>query len=225
VLNQFGLLLVGFGGVMLILAVLLLVGELVRGGAPDLPARLALLLSGLIGAGVGGSCWLLTRGGRTHLGRREALLLVSMGWVLGGLLAALPYFMWATFSKTVHELHPFRGFENCYFEAISGLTTTGATVLGRVEDLPHSLLLWRAITQWLGGLGVIVLFVAVLPGLGVGGRKLFRVETGGASADSLQPQIRETTRTLMHIYIGLTLTADSAPTRRASASTTVPPST
>jgi trk system potassium uptake protein TrkH len=94
---------------------------------------------------------------------------------------------------------------NCYFEAMSGLTTTGASVLTDVASLPRSLLLWRATTHWLGGLGIVVLFVAVLPALGVGGKRLFRVEAPGPTAEGVRPRIQETARTLWLIYLGLTV--------------------
>jgi len=101
--------------------------------------------------------------------------------------------------------HPFRSFVDCYFEAMSGLTTTGASILSDIEAVPRSLLLWRALTQWIGGLGIVVLFVAVLPSLGVGGKRLFQIEAPGPATEGLQPQIRQTARVLLYIYVGLTL--------------------
>jgi trk system potassium uptake protein TrkH len=204
VTNQFGLLLLGFGGIMLVLSGLLLVGEWLGAGEGDHgEARLALGLGGLIGSGAGGVSWLATRKSPRHMGRREALLLVAISWLLGALFAALPFYLWGQFAD--HVEHEFHDYSNCYFEAVSGLTTTGATVLGDIDSLPHSLLLWRAMMQWLGGMGIVVLFVAVLPGLGVGGRKLFRAEAHPQTAEGLQPQIRETARTLLYIYLGLSL--------------------
>ncbi|MBL4702102.1 MAG: TrkH family potassium uptake protein [Phycisphaeraceae bacterium] len=88
---------------------------------------------------------------------------------------------------------------------MSGLTTTGATVLSDIHVLPKSLLLWRAMTHWLGGLGIVVLFVAVLPTLGVGGKRLFNVEAPGPSQPGVKPRIRETARMLWYIYCGMTL--------------------
>ena len=86
-----------------------------------------------------------------------------------------------------------------------GLTTTGASVLSEIERLPHGLLLWRAMTHWLGGLGIVVLFVAVLPTLGVGGKKLFQVEAPGPTSQGVRPRIVETARILWMIYVGMTV--------------------
>ncbi|MCH8315518.1 MAG: TrkH family potassium uptake protein, partial [Planctomycetes bacterium] len=137
---------------------------------------------------VGGLLWLRTRGSVKHIGRREALLLVGVSWLIGAAVAGMPYLLWAHWHTGPGEQHPFLDPVNCYFEAMSGLTTTGATVLGdrySIEALPQSLLLWRAFTQWLGGLGIVVLFVAVLPMLGVGGKRLFRVEAPGPAPEGL----------------------------------------
>ena len=139
------------------------------------------------------------------LGRREALLLVAGSWIVGAALAALPYFAWAHISDNVPAAGQFRSPVNCYFESMSGLTTTGATILTGIHTIPRSILLWRAMTHWLGGLGVVVLFVAVLPSLGVGGKKLFRVEAPGPEPEGVHPHIRETARILWMIYLGLTV--------------------
>lgn len=139
------------------------------------------------------------------LGRREALLLVGLGWLLGAAVAGLPYFLWAHLEEAAGADHPFRSFTACYFEAMSGLTTTGATVLSDIRALPFDLLLWRATTHWLGGLGIVVLFVAVLPTLGVGGKKLYQVEAPGPAAQGVRPRIRETARLLWIIYLGMTV--------------------
>jgi len=156
------------------------------------------------------------RGCNDFLGRREALLLVALSWLGGAALSALPYWLWATawassflgstdtVVTSAVQTHPFSSFVSCYFEAMSGLTTTGATVLSDIESLPRGLLLWRSLTHWLGGLGIVVLFVAVLPSLGVGGKKLFQVEAPGPTSQGVRPRIRETARMLWLIYLGLT---------------------
>ncbi len=168
----------------------------------DVPGVKALVVSGLIGWLFAGLLLWLGRQGSDSLGRREALLLVALSWFLGAALSGLPYYFWA---KLVCEPdHPFSSFVACYFEAMSGLTTTGATVLSDIEALPTSLLLWRATTHWLGGLGIVVLFVAVFPMLGVGGKRLFAVEAPGPSQPGVKPRIRETARILWIIYLGLT---------------------
>ncbi|GAF90284.1 unnamed protein product, partial [marine sediment metagenome] len=125
---------------------------------------------------------------------------------VGAALSALPYRLWAgLLTDTAPYDLAFGSAVNCYFEAMSGLTTTGATVLTDISSLPRSLLLWRATTHWLGGLGIVVLFVAVLPMLGVGGKRLFRVEAPGPTAEGVRPRIQETARTLWLIYLGLTV--------------------
>lgn len=153
---------------------------------------------------IGGLAWFATRKCGHFLGRQEALLLVAMSWFLGSLFAALPFFIWASwFGDGI--AHQFDSFVNCYFEAMSGLTTTGATVLADIESLPRELMLWRAFTHWIGGLGIVVLFVAVLPSLGVGGKKLYQLEAPGPAQEGLRPRIRETVRILWRIYLGLTV--------------------
>jgi len=205
VLSQLGLLAVLLSMIMIATATLFLGTESVMHSRIDGHAVTALFFAGSIGSLIGGSMWFFNRSGRRYIGRKEALLLVALSWIVGAALAALPYRLWAALDHT-QTAHAFSSFVNCYFEAMSGLTTTGATVLSEIESLPRSLLLWRALTHWLGGLGIIVLFVAVLPGLGVGGKRLFQVEAPGPAPEGLQPHIRETARWLWYIYLGLTVT-------------------
>lgn len=165
----------------------------------------SLAAAAMIGGIIGCIGWASTGRATGAIGRREALLLVALSWVLGAGLAAAPYRIWAALSPRAGDGHPFASSVNCYFETMSGLTTTGATILSEIESLPQSILLWRALTHWLGGLGIVVLFVAVLPSLGVGGKKLYRVEAPGPSPEGLSPQIRETARALWYIYLGMTI--------------------
>ena len=207
VINQLGLLSLLLSGAMVVVGLAGLGFEWYSAEHIDFDATFALL--GTVGASVlvGGFLWFRTRGAGKHVGRREALLLVGVSWLIGAAVAGLPYFLWAQWHCGPAEQHPFLSPVNCYFEAMSGLTTTGATVLGgaaSIESLPQSLLLWRAFTQWLGGLGIVVLFVAVLPTLGVGGRRLFRVEAPGPAPEGLRPHIRETATALWLIYFILT---------------------
>ena len=97
------------------------------------------------------------------------------------------------------------GFINSVFESISGFTTTGASILTDIESLPRSILLWRSLTHWLGGMGIVVLFVAILPALGIGGKHLYRIEATGPSVTGLLPRARETAKTLWLIYTGISL--------------------
>jgi trk system potassium uptake protein TrkH len=204
VINQLGLLLVVLGLVMLAIAV----GDLFYLAAEKSHEISAILaLSGAAGVGIvlGGGVWIRTRGSGRSLGRREALLLVSLSWFVGAFVSSLPYLIWAHIDSHAPPDHEFRSPVNCYFEAMSGLTTTGATVLSKVATLPASLLLWRAFTHWLGGLGIVLLFVAVLPSIGVGGKKLYRVEAPGPTPEGVHPHIRETARILWLIYLTLTI--------------------
>jgi trk system potassium uptake protein TrkH len=172
-------------------------------------AMLSLLMSAAVGAVVGLFCWLLgSRSGQDYPGRREALLLVAMSWIFGAAVAGLPYYLWAWLEKDILIDHPFGSFSACYFEAMSGLTTTGATILSDIGSVPKGLLLWRALTHWLGGLGIVMLFVAILPTLGVGGKKLFQFEAPGPKHEGgVRPRIADTARTLWVIYLGLTIAA------------------
>ncbi len=168
----------------------------------------ALLWSTGIGAIFGGSLLLIGKpakhkNGTGTVGRREALLLVSSSWLIGAVVAALPFLLWGR--ATQDESHPFHSIVNCFFEAMSGLTTTGATILTDISTIPEPLLFWRSMIQWLGGLGIVVLFVAVLPSLGAGGKKLFRVEAPGPEPEGVRPHIRETARILWMIYVCLTV--------------------
>jgi len=124
--------------------------------------------------------------------RADGFTIASFTWLLVPLLGAVPYI--------------FLGWNllDAFFEAMSGFTTTGATILERVEEVPKSALLWRSLTQWLGGMGVIALFIAILPRLGVGGSQLFEREFPGPMPERLRPRIKTTARLLWTIYIAFT---------------------
>ncbi len=217
VIRQLGLLMIVLS--LSILAVATWSGvDYARGDVGEWVSLEALLLSVAVGLILGLMLWRVSKGCDDYLGHREALLLVAMSWLVGAALSALPYWLWAILSTTSPlndsehllssgggTLHPFMSYIDCYFEAMSGLTTTGATVLDDIHPLPRGLLLWRSLTHWLGGLGIVVLFVAVLPNLGVGGKKLFQVEAPGPTSQGVRPRIRETARLLWMIYFGLTI--------------------
>jgi trk system potassium uptake protein TrkH len=124
--------------------------------------------------------------------RADGFTVVAFTWLLITLLGTLPYVFLGL------------GFLDAFFEAMSGFTTTGATILKVVEELPRSALLWRSLTQWLGGMGVIALFIAILPRLGVGGSQLFDLEAPGPMPERLRPRFRTTARLLWTIYVGFT---------------------
>jgi Trk-type K+ transport systems, membrane components len=127
-----------------------------------------------------------------EIGRADTFTIVSFTWLLVPLLGATCY----TFLGW--------NFLDAFFEAMSGFTTTGATIVQRVEELPKSVLLWRSLTQWLGGMGVVVLFIAILPRLGVGGSQLFEREFPGPLPERLRPRIGATARLLWSIYVAFT---------------------
>ncbi|RME04057.1 MAG: TrkH family potassium uptake protein [Planctomycetota bacterium] len=146
---------------------------------------------------VGLLCWGFgySRREQFHISKKEGLLIVSLIWILSGILGAIPFYFCKAFPSFISSL----------FESISGFTTTGSSILTNIEALPKSILFWRSFTHWLGGLGVVVLFLAILPYLGVEGRILFRSEVPGPEADVLKPKVQETALALLKIYLAFTL--------------------
>jgi trk system potassium uptake protein TrkH len=125
--------------------------------------------------------------------KRDGYLIVTLAWLGMSLVFALPYFACLEITWV-----------NALFESVSGLTTTGATIFNDIESLPNSILLWRSLSQWIGGMGIIVLTVALLPLLGIGGVELFTAEAPGPTSDKIHPRIREVAKRLWLIYVGLT---------------------
>jgi len=154
------------------------------------------LYSILITSGSGLIVFLLTKtSDSSSLSQRESMAVVTFGWVSAGFFGALPFL----FSGSIGSI------TNAYFESISGFTTTGATILSDIEALPEGLLFWRSLTQWMGGMGIIVLSIAILPFLGVGGMQLYKAEIPSPVVDKLQPRISETAKTLWKVYLLITL--------------------
>lgn len=156
--------------------------------------RMSLLESGLIAIGCAVIVGIITRGD-INLSRRDGFGIVTFGWLSATLFGALPYI----FSGVIP--HPV----SAVFETMSGFTTTGATVLGNLEEIPRGIHFWRALTHWFGGMGVLVLCVAILPFLGVGGMQIYRAEMPGPSKDRLTPRITTTAKLLWGVYALLTL--------------------
>jgi trk system potassium uptake protein TrkH len=141
--------------------------------------------------------WLPVRGVSHELRIRDGFLITSLFWTVLGLFGALPFALTETLHLTPTE---------AIFESISGLTTTGATVIVGLDTLPQSILIYRQLLQWLGGIGIIVVAVAILPMLGIGGMQLYKAETPGPSKDSkLTPRITETAKALFTVYLSLTI--------------------
>lgn len=145
-------------------------------------------------AGAGGALWLGGRGGDGEILQREALIVVGLGWIVAGAAGAVPFLVTGVF----HDFH------DAFFETVSGFTTTGATVLTEIESQSPSLLFWRSMTHWLGGIGIIVIFIAVMPFFNAA-RRLYRTEIPGVSTEGLTPRIKETAMVLVKIYLGLTV--------------------
>ncbi len=157
---------------------------------------LAILLSGLITLCGGGLLYFLCRGAdMSSVQKREGYLIVTLSWMFMLCFGALPYLL----SDSLLSL------TDSFFEAVSGLTTTGATILTDIEAMPRGLLFWRSMSQWIGGMGIIVLTIAVLPLLGVGGIELFVAEATGSVSDKIHPRIKATASALWFIYLSLTL--------------------
>ncbi len=125
-----------------------------------------------------------------EVNHREGICIATLGWILTAAFGALPFYIYGTFPT----------YTDAYFEAMSGFTTTGASVLADIEAQPAGILFWRSLTHWLGGMGIVVLSLAVLPALGAGGMQLYRAEVPGPTADKLVPRIRETARRLYVVY-------------------------
>ncbi len=156
---------------------------------------LPLVLAGAITGGAGLALVLGLPRPRAELTRREGLLLVVATWVAVSIFGALPFYLSPWFDS----------FTDAVFEATSGFTTTGATVLADVEVLPEPLQFWRCFTHWLGGMGIVLLGVAVLPLVGHGGMQLYRAEFSGARSERLKPRLTETALALWRIYALLTV--------------------
>ena len=160
-------------------------------------AAMAFVSAFLLTLGVGILCWLPVRKIRRELRLRDGFLVVVMFWTVLSSTGALPF---------VLAEDPHLSITDAVFESVSGLTTTGATVITNIDQLPMSILYYRQQLQWLGGMGIIVLAVAVLPMLGIGGMQLYRAETPGPMKDNkLTPRITETAKALWYIYLGLTI--------------------
>ncbi|MEM8934305.1 MAG: TrkH family potassium uptake protein [Acidobacteriota bacterium] len=156
-------------------------------------AAFAFVLTAAVTGGCGLACIWLGRGGG-ELYRREGILIVVGGWVLASIFGALPYLLTGTLTHPVDAL----------FESASGFTTTGASVMLDIQSSGRGILFWRSFTQWLGGMGIIVLFVALLPELGPGARFLYKLEVPGPTAETLHPRVHDTAAVLWRLYLAFT---------------------
>lgn len=186
IVHFFGLLLVVNGGFMLLST---LISLIYKDGV-----TLQLLLSGIVVLALGVLLMFKTKEHKKEMNKREGYIIVAFGWLVMALSGTLPYLI----------TNSIPNFTNAFFETVSGFTTTGATILDDIEIVPKGVLFWRSLTHWIGGMGIIVLAVAILPLLGIGGMQLFAAEAPGPSADKLHPRITDTAKRLWLIYFGYT---------------------
>lgn len=143
----------------------------------------------------------VTRGSAHAMRQQEGLLIVAGAWFTACVFCALPFW----FFGLRGDAGALRSFTNSFFESASGLSTTGASILGSVEALPHCILWWRSVIQWYGGMGIIVFTLALLPQLGIGGIHLYKAELPGPTTDKTTPRLRETAALLWKLYAAITL--------------------
>ncbi len=181
-----GLLLLCNGGFMLLAAI---ISFAYKDGV-----TMQIMLASILTMFVGVVLMFFTREHQKSINKREGYIVVTFGWIFMSLSGTFPYL----FSGAIPS------FTNAFFETMSGYTTTGASILNEIEIIPKGILFWRSLTHWIGGMGIIVLAIAILPLLGIGGMQLFAAEAPGPSADKLHPRITDTAKRLWLIYVGYT---------------------
>ncbi len=188
VINILGMLLILNGAFMLLcVPISLIYGE----------EHLTFIASGLLVISTGFILRILTRYSELYdVRKKEGYLVVTGGWLVMSFFGSLPYMISGAIP----------GLTDAFFETLSGFSTTGASILNDIESVDKGILFWRSMTQWIGGMGIIVLTIAILPFLGIGGIQLFIAESPGISPDKLKPRIKETAKRLWLIYVGLTVT-------------------
>lgn len=160
------------------------------------PEAVGITQAGITTMIIGFLLWFFNRKAKKNLGKKEGYVIVTLGWLMLSFTGTLPY----TFTGAIPN------YTNAFFETISGYSTTGSSILTDIESMPKGILFWRSATHWIGGMGIIVLTVAILPLLGIGGMQLFMAEAPGPSADKMHPRITETAKRLWLIYFTLTFT-------------------
>ena len=155
----------------------------------------AFLSSAAITAGAGIVFSIFGKNAERKISRRDGYVVVSLAWIFFSLFGMLPFYL----SGYIPSI------TDAFFETMSGFTTTGASILDNIESLPHGLLFWRSMTQWIGGLGIVFFTIAVLPIFGVGGVQLFAAEATGPTHDKVHPRIGVTAKWIWSIYLGLTI--------------------
>jgi len=158
-------------------------------------ALYALLIPAFITLAIGLATWFFTAKWPKTMGKKEGYLIVSLVWVVFSFFGAIPFQLSGSTLS----------FTDAFFETMSGFTTTGASILNDIESLPKSILFWRSIIQWMGGMGMIVMSLAILPMLGIAGMELFIAEVPGPTADKLHPRVKQTAKRLWGIYVLFTV--------------------
>ena len=182
-------------GLLLLFNGLFMLFAAIMSGIYDDGATLDITLASITSMFIGITAMYFTRNHKKEVKRKEGYIIVTFGWIVMSISGMLPYL----FSGAIPDV------TNAFFETISGYTTTGATILDDIEILPKGILIWRSLTHWIGGMGIIVLAIAILPLLGIGGMQLFAAEAPGPSADKLHPRITDTAKRLWYIYVGYTI--------------------
>ena len=152
------------------------------------------LFSSAITAFVGVIMLAIGRGAEKSLNRRDGYVIVSVAWIAFSLFGMLPYYIGGYIPSVT----------NAFFETMSGFSSTGATIMNNIESMPHGILFWRAMTQWIGGLGIVFFTIAVLPIFGMGGIQVFAAEASGPTHDKVHPRIGVTAKWIWGIYAGMT---------------------
>ena len=161
----------------------------------DEPEKWGILNAGIITVFIGVILYFANKPTNTNIQKKEGYLIVTLGWLILSFTGMLPYLLSGAIPSVT----------NAFFETISGYSTTGSSILTNIDNMPKGILFWRSATHWIGGMGIIVLTIAILPLLGIGGMQLFMAEAPGPSADKLHPRITDTAKRLYLIYVLLTL--------------------
>ena len=194
------------GALIAILGITMVVPIFISFGYGEMDRDLnGFIFSSLICVGIGFPVWFLTRHNRS-LTNRDGFVIVTFSWVITAVAGSLPFYL----SGAIPNI------TDAFFESMSGVTTTGASIIGNpatlphlpngIESLPHGILFWRSFIQWIGGMGIVVFYIAILPLLGVGGVQLFKAEVPGPVADKITPRVKETAKLLWIVYVGITFT-------------------
>ncbi len=191
------------GALITILGIALIIPTLISTfyGESD---RNGFITSVLIALLIGLPLWFFTRKSKS-ISNKDGFLIVALAWLITAIIGALPFYL----SGAIPNI------TDAFFESMSGVTTTGATIIGNpitlpnlpngIESLPHGILFWRSFIQWIGGMGIIVFAIAILPLLGIGGVQMFKAEVPGPVSDKLRPRVKETAKLLWAVYVGFTV--------------------